>query len=93
MVQTEELTEILKSGMELTHNNREGAEQNIKWENDPIKSLEKRGEYVRISDVDPYFNYKKIAMHCIAHMATKSGENNVFLGCRKKWFRGDIRVW
>lgn len=36
-----------------------------------LKNIENKGEYVRVSDIDPYFNYKKIAIYCVAHMGSK----------------------
>lgn len=36
-----------------------------------LQQVERVGEYERVSDVNPYYNYKKMAMYCIAHLATK----------------------
>ena len=38
---------------------------------EPLSALEKKGEYQRVGEIDPYFNANKIAIHCVAHMATK----------------------
>lgn len=46
---------------------------NIKPETfeEPLSGIEKKGDYRRVGEMDPYFNPKKIAIHCVAHMATK----------------------
>ncbi|MCM1119692.1 MAG: DUF4157 domain-containing protein [bacterium] len=36
-----------------------------------VKELKGKGNYQREGAVDPYFNYKKEALYCIAHKATK----------------------
>lgn len=36
-----------------------------------LAGIEYLGKYKRAEKIDPYFNYKKYAIHCIAHMATK----------------------
>lgn len=37
----------------------------------PVRELSGKGNYERVGAVDPYFNYKKMALYCIAHKATK----------------------
>ncbi|MDE5891363.1 MAG: DUF4157 domain-containing protein, partial [Acetatifactor sp.] len=36
----------------------------------PVQGLEKKGQYQRLGLIDPYFNYKKAALHCIARKAS-----------------------
>lgn len=36
----------------------------------PVKELEGKGKYERVGAVEPYFNYKKMALYCIAQKAS-----------------------
>lgn len=46
-------------------------QQNNKMEDGVLlQQVEREGKYKRYSKVSPYYNYKKMAMYCIAHYAT-----------------------
>lgn len=67
----EALAQCGEAVMSISEASSSSSEASLPVSEQPVTKLEGSGKYKRVGEADPYYNYKKEALYCIAQKATK----------------------